>query len=146
MESQENPYQAASTASIPQQTIETRSARERLLPVAISLLVVSLLHIFAVLFYAAFIYRTIVTESDPERQQSLITYSLYFGITALFAILLIAGSFGMMRQGSYLWAMTTCILALIPFIGPCYFLGIPIGIWGLIVLRRPSVRDSFARM
>ena len=29
-----------------------------------------------------------------------------------------------------MWAMTVCILAVVPLIGPCYFLGVPIGIWG----------------
>jgi hypothetical protein len=29
--------------------------------------------------------------------------------------------------------------------GPCYFLAVPFGLWGLLVLRRSEVRDSFAR-
>ena len=51
----------------------------------------------------------------------------------------------MLRQGSYLWAMTICVLALVPLLGPCYFAAVPAGIWGIFVLRRPAVRDSFAR-
>jgi hypothetical protein len=51
----------------------------------------------------------------------------------------------MMRHSSYLWAVTVCILAMLPFIGPCYLLAVPFGIWGLVALRRPEVRASFAR-
>jgi hypothetical protein len=43
---------------------------------------------------------------------------------------------------------TLCILAsivaLIPCISPCCCVGIPIGIWALIVLNKPEVRDYFS--
>jgi hypothetical protein len=36
-------------------------------------------------------------------------------------------------------------MALIPCLGPCYILGIPAGIWALVVLARPEVREAFDR-
>jgi hypothetical protein len=35
------------------------------------------------------------------------------------------------------------ILAVIPCIGPCYLLGIPFGIWALIALHKPGVKEDF---
>ena len=63
----------------------------------------------------------------------------------LYCLLLISGAFSILRKGSYLWAVTTCILALIPGIGPCYLIAVPFGLWGLVLLRRPEIRDSFVR-
>ena len=40
--------------------------------------------------------------------------------------------------------MMAC-LAMVPIIGPCYFLGIPIGIWAFLLLRKPGVRESFRK-
>ena len=44
---------------------------------------------------------------------------------------------------NYSLALTGAILAVIPCISPCYFLGIPFGIWALVVLMRPEVRQAF---
>jgi hypothetical protein len=35
------------------------------------------------------------------------------------------------------------ILVMIPCLSPCCILGIPIGIWGLIVLMDPNVKAAF---
>jgi len=36
-----------------------------------------------------------------------------------------------------------CILGLLPCLGPCFVLGMPFGIWGLIVLNDPRVQEVF---
>jgi hypothetical protein len=143
MTSNENPYQAALTDAIaPAQSV----ARRQLLPVAIGLLVTSILHVAGYLYYAAYVYIVVAApNAEPSRSHPMIVYCLFYGISVFYCLLLIMGAFSMMRQGSYLWAMTTCILAMIPLLGPCYFFAVPFGIWGLLVLKRPEVRDSFAR-
>ena len=45
---------------------------------------------------------------------------------------------------SYGLCQLGAILAVIPCIGPCYLLGIPFGIWALIALNRPGVREVFS--
>jgi hypothetical protein len=40
-------------------------------------------------------------------------------------------------------AVTASILAMIPCIGPCCLIGIPIGIWSLVVLMKPEVKTAF---
>lgn len=39
--------------------------------------------------------------------------------------------------------MAAAIIAMVPCINPCCCLGIPLGIWVLMVLNRPDVRSSF---
>ena len=139
-----NPYEApASTSS---GVLAQGSARGQLLPVAIALLVLSILHIFGGLFYFAYVYSVLSErDADSPATHALLVYCMYYGISMLYCLLLAWGAISMVRQGSYVWAMTVCILALIPSLGPCYFLGIPIGLWGILVLRKPEVRSSFAR-
>jgi len=143
MTSGENPYAASSSDPIQPSPL---TVRRQLLPVAVALLVASILHIFGGLFYFVFVYSVIAApDANPQGQHAMLVFSMYFGISMLYCLLLISGAFSMMRQGSHLWAVTTCILALIPFLGPCYFLAVPFGIWGLMLLRRPEIRNSFAR-
>ena len=53
------------------------------------------------------------------------------------------GALKMMRLQSYGWAMAAAILAVIPCISPCCCLGIPFGIWALVVLSKPEVKAAF---
>jgi hypothetical protein len=42
-------------------------------------------------------------------------------------------------------AVTAAIVSLLPFCSPVVLLGIPFGIWALVVLRRHDVREAFRR-
>ncbi|WP_240360408.1 hypothetical protein [Pyxidicoccus caerfyrddinensis] len=57
--------------------------------------------------------------------------------------LIFLGALKMRGLQSYGLAMTAGILALIPCCGPCGCFGIPLGIWALVVLRKPEVRAAF---
>lgn len=57
--------------------------------------------------------------------------------------LIFFGALKMKNLQSYGLAMTAGILSLIPCCGPCVCLGIPLGIWALVALRKPEVRASF---
>jgi len=56
---------------------------------------------------------------------------------------IIFGSLKMMKLESHGLAMTSAILAMLPCISPCCFLGLPFGIWALIVLSDAQVKASF---
>ncbi len=47
---------------------------------------------------------------------------------------------GLRNRGS---VMTACIFAMLPC-NICCVLGLPFGIWGLVVLSNPEVRDAFS--
>jgi hypothetical protein len=55
---------------------------------------------------------------------------------------LIAGSICMLRRRAYAMAMTATIVAMLPCNCCCLF-GLPFGIWGLVTLTRPEVKDAF---
>lgn len=53
------------------------------------------------------------------------------------------GSVSMIQMKNYQLAQTAAILSVIPFCSPCFVLGIPFGIWALILLNRPDVKQRF---
>src|SRR6185437_14885429 len=74
-----------------------------------------------------------------------------FGINGLLGLLhftfgglILAGAIKMKKVKSFGFAMTACILAMIPCSG-CCLLGLPFGIWGLVILNKPEVKDAFTQ-
>lgn len=117
-----------------------------LLPVAIGILVPSLLFVFGALFYFVYVYSlTNSRVGDPSRHDSLKVYAMYQGISMVYSLLLVSGAICMMRRQSYMWSLSVCILALFPIAG-CYVVVLPFGIWGIKILRRPDVRASFSSL
>jgi hypothetical protein len=39
--------------------------------------------------------------------------------------------------------MTASVIAMIPCISPCCIVGLPIGIWAMVVLSKPEVKSAF---
>jgi hypothetical protein len=62
---------------------------------------------------------------------------------AIASLLVAAGSICMLRQRGYSLALTAAIVSMIPVCSPCFVLGIPFGIWAMVLLRRPEVRARF---
>jgi hypothetical protein len=53
------------------------------------------------------------------------------------------GALKMKKRESRNWAMAASVLALIPLLSPCCLIGLPIGIWSLVILSKPEVKQSF---
>ncbi len=70
---------------------------------------------------------------------SLLTYSAL--VKVIPGLLIFFGAFQMLRLRSYAWAMAAGIIS----IASCSLIGLPVGIWALIVLARPDVRETFAQ-
>ncbi len=49
----------------------------------------------------------------------------------------------MERLESFNWAMAGSILAMLPCFSPCCVLGLPVGVWSLVVLNKPEVKGAF---
>jgi hypothetical protein len=60
----------------------------------------------------------------------------------LIAILILMGGIKMKKLESYGLAMTAGIVALLPC-SVCCIIGLPIGIWSLVVLSKPEVKNAF---
>lgn len=140
----ENPYSAPQSEAGEGAAVGGRS---RLVPVAVALLVVSIVWIFLTLFgIVYFLWAASVPDRDAEIQSQFSAYAVYLAISLAYSLVLVTGAFSMLRRGSYAWAVTVNCLALVPFMGPCYVLAIPVGVWGLFVLRQPTVKASFQKL
>ncbi len=64
-------------------------------------------------------------------------------IGILVAALIIYAALKMKELTQYGLCMAASILAMIPCISPCCIIGLPIGIWCLIVLTKPEVKTAF---
>ncbi len=85
-------------------------------------------------------------EGVEEAMQAMISGPMgaVFGVIALVRDgFIIFGMMKMMKLQSYGLALTACIMSMIPCTSPCCLIGIPIGIWGIVVLNDPLVKGSF---
>jgi hypothetical protein len=73
----------------------------------------------------------------------LIFATMFDGVRLVTCSLTIYGALKMQRLESYGLAITSSILSLIPCLTCCCCLGLPFGIWSLVVLNRPDVRAAF---
>jgi hypothetical protein len=85
--------------------------------------------------------------ADPAAIEELIGSGFLFVICVAGLIIdaIIAyGAIKMMKLESYGFAVAAAILAIIPCLSsPCIALGLPFGIWALVVLMNPEVRNGF---
>ena len=49
----------------------------------------------------------------------------------------------MLSGRNYKFAKGSAIMAIIPLISCCFVIGIPVGIWALVVLSKPEVKAFF---
>jgi hypothetical protein len=57
--------------------------------------------------------------------------------------LIFFGGLKMKRLESHGLAVTASILAMLPCTSPCCIIGLPLGIWALVVLSKPEVKSAF---
>lgn len=91
-------------------------------------------------------FMTMEGMGDQETMQALsggvigIVFNL-IGMAVCVLIWVAAGK--MQRLESSGLVMTASIVAMVPCISPCCLIGLPIGIWALIVLNKPEVKEAF---
>ena len=65
------------------------------------------------------------------------------GTCFLLNALVIIGAIQMKKMKTYAMAMTAAIIAVIPCVSPLCLLGLPFGIWALVVLNNANVKTAF---
>ncbi len=58
-------------------------------------------------------------------------------------IIVLFGAIKMKNLESYSFAMAAAIIAIIPCVSPFCLLGLPMGIWALVVITKPEVKSAF---
>jgi hypothetical protein len=103
-------------------------------------------HVFWLVARLAFSGMALSRAEGPE-PMFLLASGLGGVLVAILGILLsVAIFFGALKMKSlehHGLAVTMSILAMIPCVGPCCVIGLPIGIWALVVLARPEVKSAF---
>jgi hypothetical protein len=64
-------------------------------------------------------------------------------IGLIVSVVILLGALKMQKLQNYGFAMAASIIAMIPCFSPCCLLGLPIGIWAIIVLSKPEVKSAF---
>jgi hypothetical protein len=64
-------------------------------------------------------------------------------VFAVVSILVIIAALRMLRLRSYGFAVAGTVLAMVNFVNCCCILGMPVGIWGLVVLSKPEIKSAF---
>jgi hypothetical protein len=58
-------------------------------------------------------------------------------------IVILMGAMKMKKLESHGFSMAAAILAMVPCLSPCCLIGLPVGIWAIVVLNKPEVKSAF---
>jgi hypothetical protein len=84
-------------------------------------------------------------QPAPNPAEIDAAYSLYLGyavVALVWGAFVLFGAIQMFRLRSYGLAMASSIIAMLPCNG-CCLLGLPFGIWAVVMLAKPEVKDAF---
>jgi hypothetical protein len=65
------------------------------------------------------------------------------GVGIAMSVLIFVAALKMKKLENHGLAMTASIIAMLPCVSPCCLVGLPIGIWALVVLSKPEVKSAF---
>jgi len=117
-----------------------------MIPATILLVLASIMLFFILLSIPGQVLRMrAIDTTTPGGQGELAGMIVSLVIWTVMMAAIIWGSIAMLRLRGYSNAMVAAVLAVIPVCSPCFVLGIPFGIWAIIVLKRAEVRARFQR-
>ena len=127
------------------------NARKRLVGPTLGLIIVCSLSLVVLLPAFAFslwllISGTAAQMSQPDmvsKETTIIIRLVWNVLLQITNVVILVGAVRMKALRNQSHSTTACVLSLIPCLGPCFVLGIPFGIWGLVVLKDPTVQAAF---
>jgi hypothetical protein len=140
----QNPYQAPPTTlgttwSVSPTIVPRHVVEAKVQGPATALIVLSALVLALVAFGCASIcFLLAIGEADGE----ILAQMIGAAFTALIYGVVLAGALKMRRMQNYPLAMLASVLAMLPC-SCCCVIGMPFGIWSLLVLNDPAVRAAF---
>lgn len=64
-------------------------------------------------------------------------------IGLLVGAFIVYGGLQMRNLQGHTLSIVTAVVAMLPCVSPCCCLGLPVGIWALVMLLKPGVKDAF---
>lgn len=130
---------------------DTSAAQSKVSGPAIGIIVVGALNILialAALGYSLMQGNANPHSGNPEFDKMFTMMSgpiniLLRGIEVLIGAFIIFGGIKMKKLEAYGLSMAAAIIAMLPCLSSCCLIGIPFGIWAIIVLNKPEVKSAF---
>jgi hypothetical protein len=139
----QNPYAAPPPLGAAAGARSSESIRPRLLIPAIVLIVMvvlTLAHRLIDLVYFVYLWNSGV----PIHENAIAGALIFDPLVIVLNLLILGGCIAMLRMKSLTWARAGAILAVVPICAPCLVLGIPFGIWAIVILYQPEAEAAFA--
>ena len=130
---------AAPPGTVPGESAEM--VRQRLRIPAIGLMVSGVVNI-PILVLVSVLNFYAMEWGDTLAEPGMLAVDVMTAATVVGAIIMLGG-WQMLRLRSYGWAVACSVLALLP-LSAGFMLGVPMGIWALIVLNRSETQQAFA--
>lgn len=102
----------------------------------------SIAAVFPAIAIVGWLFNLLYIGFNAVVASNLLVSLLFFACSVMISI----GGGKMASMESYRLARLGAILACIPFVTPFIFLGIPFGIWALVLLYDPEVKAAFEAM
>lgn len=131
------------------------NAREQVNVPAILLMVTGIVGILWALYHfatrgssQAALEQALQQNPDAEKARPIFEAAMKFSsagsiIAILTSALVIYAALQMRQLRNWPLAMAGAIIAMIPCFGPCCCIGLPVGIWALVVLNKPEIRAAY---
>ena len=150
-----NPYAAGATAP---QNPNTENARGKMFPAGVALLSVGIIGFLGMTGYTILTIIGLMSEGEipPDPPPGMAPgeeagyYIGFYGflimmpISALLQLIVIFGGFGLMKGKWKAAVYVGSVVSILPCFSACCVLGIPFGIWAMIVMFDPGVQQVFA--
>lgn len=145
----DNPY-AVTSNTAPVQSLDPNSGNDPLLVPALGLMITAIVGLILLVLGISLVIVKIATSSgslsyDTPTMSGLVFNLFFYAFQSAVHLFVIYGTHCMRERKNFPIAIATAIVSLIPFIGICCLTGLPFGIWALIVLSKPEVRDLFSK-
>ena len=121
----------------------SRRARERTQAPGIALLVTGILSLLMGFAMVSIGTILIAEPEDADDRVAGIQLAVSGPYCTALSVLIILGAIGMIRGRRHGLAITAAVLSMVPCTNPCWLLGLPFGIWAMIVLCDKDVKASF---
>ncbi|HVU09360.1 MAG TPA: DUF4339 domain-containing protein [Verrucomicrobiae bacterium] len=134
------------------------AALQAIKPPAVALIVLAIINILLSLwnviklsFFPPDLERELAKYPQLQDPQIQHIFQLFYGpigigsaiFTLVMGVVILFGALKMKNLKSYEFAFTAAILALLPCVSACCLLGLPLGIWALVVMNKPQVKSQF---